>query len=93
MPLTNPGYPREPYLFYDREYLIFNYRTDMDALCAIVPEPLEIIEPIVKYEFIRMPDSIGFGEHTESGQVIPFPFRGERVIYHFFAIKSGNQCS
>jgi acetoacetate decarboxylase len=25
----------------------------------------------VKYEFIRMPDSTGFGDYTESGQVIP----------------------
>ena len=28
-------------------------------------------EPLVKYEFIRMPDSTGFGDYTESGQVIP----------------------
>ena len=25
----------------------------------------------MKYEFIRMPDSTGFGDYTESGQVIP----------------------
>jgi Methylpurine-DNA glycosylase (MPG) len=31
----------------------------------------------VKYEFIRMPDSTGFGDYTESGQVIPVRFRGE----------------
>jgi acetoacetate decarboxylase len=29
-------------------------------LRALVPEPLEVHEPIVKYEFIRMPDSTGF---------------------------------
>jgi Acetoacetate decarboxylase (ADC) len=40
-------------------------------------EPLEIGEPIVKYDFIRMPDSTGFGDYTESGQVIPVRFRGE----------------
>ena len=34
--------------------------------------------PIVKYEFIRMPDSTGFGDYTESGQVIPVSFRGEQ---------------
>jgi acetoacetate decarboxylase len=68
MPLTNPSYPREPYRFYDREYLIFNYRTDMEALRAVAPEPVEIIEPIVKYEFIRMQDSTGFGDYTESGR-------------------------
>jgi acetoacetate decarboxylase len=33
-------------------------------------------DPIVKFEFIRMPDSTGFGNYTESGQVIPVSFRG-----------------
>lgn len=36
------------------------------ALRALVPGPLEITDPIVKYEFIRMPDSTGFGDYTES---------------------------
>jgi acetoacetate decarboxylase len=30
-------------------------------LRALVPEPLQVNEPVVKYEFIRMPDSTGFG--------------------------------
>ena len=34
----------------------------MEALRAVVPEPLQVIDPIVKYEFIRMPDSTGFGD-------------------------------
>lgn len=81
MPLSNPAYPPGPYRFCDREYLIISYRTDPEALKAVVPEPLEIIEPIVKYEFIRMPDSTGFGDYTETGQVIPVRFRGEEGIY------------
>jgi acetoacetate decarboxylase len=36
---------------------------------------------LVKYEFIRMPDSTGFGDYTESGQVIPVSFRGEKGGY------------
>jgi acetoacetate decarboxylase len=76
MPLTNPSYPRGPYRFVNREYLIITYRTDTDALRAVVPEPLQITDPIVKYEFIRMPDSTGFGNYTESGQVIPVTFNG-----------------
>ena len=76
MPLTNPSYPRGPYRFVGREYLIITYRTDPDALRTVVPEPLEIGEPIVKYEFIRMPDSTGFGDYTESGQVIPVTYQG-----------------
>ena len=77
MPLTNPSYPRGPYKFVDREYMIITYRTDMDALRAVVPEPLEVTEPVVKYEFIRMPDSTGFGDYTESGQVIPVSLNGK----------------
>ena len=76
MPLTSPSYPRGPYRFMNREYLIISYRTDMDALRAVVPEPLQITDAIVKYEFIRMPDSTGFGNYTESGQVIPVTYNG-----------------
>ena len=76
MPLTSPSYPKGPYRFIDREFLTITYRTDMDALRAVVPEPLEVPEPLVKYEFIRMPDSTGFGDYTESGQVIPVTLNG-----------------
>jgi acetoacetate decarboxylase len=81
MPLTSPSYPLGPYRFYNREYVIVTYRTDMEALRAVVPEPLEIAEPHVKYEFIRMPDSTGFGDYTESGQVIPVRFQGEDGVF------------
>jgi len=81
MPMTSPAFPPGPYRFVDREYLIVTYRTDYDALRALVPEPLQIDEPIVKYEFIRMPDSTGFGDYTESGQVIPVHFGGRRGAY------------
>jgi len=81
MPLTAPAFPPGPYRFINREFLIVTYRTDPDALRAVVPEPLEIDEPLVKYEFIRMPDSTGFGDYTESGQVIPVSFRGQRGGY------------
>jgi acetoacetate decarboxylase len=81
MPLTSPAFPPGPYRFVDREFLIVTYRTDPDALRAVVPEPLQIGEPIVKYEFIRMPDSTGFGDYTESGQVIPVTFEGQAGGY------------
>jgi acetoacetate decarboxylase len=70
-PLTSPAYPKGPYRFVNREFLIITYRTDPQKLRAVVPEPLEIDDPLVKFEFIRMPDSTGFGDYTESGQVIP----------------------
>jgi acetoacetate decarboxylase len=81
MPLSSPAYPPGPYRFTNREYLIVTYRTDPDKLAALIPAPLEMIEPIVKFEFIRMPDSTGFGDYTEAGQVIPVGFRGERGGY------------
>lgn len=83
MPLTSPAFAPGPYRFVNREYLIITYRTDPARLRALVPEPLEIDErrPLVKYEFIRMPDSTGFGDYTESGQVIPVTFRGRAGSY------------
>jgi len=74
MPLNNPAYPPGPYRFYNREFIVINYRTDPGLLHKFVPEPLEPIGDTVSYEFIRMPDSIGFGDYTESGQVIPVRF-------------------
>jgi len=81
MPLVAPAYPPGPYRFVDREFLTITYRTDPEALRRVVPAPLEIREPLVKYEFIRMPDSTGFGDYTETGQVIPVEFRGRQGGY------------
>lgn len=81
MPYANPAYPMGPYQFVNREFFIISYRTDPDRLRAVVPEPLEIPEPVVNYEFIRMPDSTGFGDYTESGQVIPVLYDGKPGNY------------
>lgn len=77
MPLSSPAFPRGPYRFYNREFLVITYRTDPERLRALVPEPLEVPDPLVKFEFIRMPDSTGFGDYTESGQVVPVRYRGK----------------
>jgi len=81
MPLTSPAFPMGPYRFVGREFLIITYRTDPERLRAVVPEPLEIGDPLVHYEFIRMRDSTGFGDYTESGQVIPVSFQGQKGGY------------
>ena len=81
MPLTSPAYPPGPYRFVDREFLVITYRTDPDRLRAVVPEPLMVEAPLVKYEFIRMPNSTGFGDYTETGQVIPVSFEGRKGGY------------
>jgi acetoacetate decarboxylase len=76
MPLTSPAYPKPPFRFVDREFIIIAYRTDPDALARVIPAPLMPADPIVKYEFIRMPDSSGLGAYTESGQVLPVHHHG-----------------
>jgi len=81
MPLTSPAFPIGPYRFYHREFLIITYRTDPQKLRQLVPEPLQVDEPLVRFEFIRMPDSTGFGDYTESGQVIPVSYRGRKGGY------------
>jgi len=81
MPLTSPAFPRGPYRFYDREYFIITYRTEREAIEKILPEPLTFDEPLVKFEFIRMPNSTGFGDYTESGQVIPVRYEGRAGNY------------
>ena len=75
MPLNDPSYPKGPYTFYNREFVVITYRTDPERLRDVVPEPLEVVGDLVNYEFIRMPDSTGFGDYTETGQVIPVRFK------------------
>ena len=41
MPLAGPGYPKGPYRFIDREYMVISYETDPDIVRAQLPEPLE----------------------------------------------------
>ena len=82
MPLASPSYPRGPYRFLDREYMIVTYKSDPAAIRAQVPEPLEPDgSDTVLYEFIKMPDSAGFGSYEESGVVIPCTFQGEAVNF------------
>jgi acetoacetate decarboxylase len=75
MPLNDPAYPPGPYKFYNREFVVITYRTDPDKLREVIPEPLEVAGDTVAYEFIRMPDSTGFGDYTETGQVLPVRFK------------------
>ncbi len=100
-PLTAPAYSFPPiYKFYNREYFNIVYRTDEQALREVVPEPLEFIDPLVRFEIIRMPDVTGFGGYTESGQVIPVRFNDEDGDYlhsmyldNFPAIAAGRELS
>jgi acetoacetate decarboxylase len=82
MPAASPSYPRGPYRFVDREYMIIIYESDPDAIRHAVPEPLvPDASNQVFYEWIRMPDSSGFGSYTESGVVIPCHFEGQPCTF------------
>ncbi|MFZ9712339.1 MAG: acetoacetate decarboxylase [Burkholderiaceae bacterium] len=82
MPACAPSYPMGPYRFVNREYMIITYETDPQLLRQAVPEPLvPNAENQVLYEWIRMPDSSGFGDYTESGVVIPCMFEGEPINF------------
>ena len=82
MPAAGPSYPAGPYRFVNREYMVITYETDALALAADLPEPLEPVEhALVHFEWIKMPDSSGFGSYTESGMVIPCRFGGEDVNF------------
>ncbi len=82
MPAHSSSYPFGPYRFVDREYFIISFVTEPEVIRYFLPEPLEpIADPIVHYEWIKMPDSQGFGDYTESGLVIPAKFEGEEVNF------------
>jgi acetoacetate decarboxylase len=77
MPAASPSYPFGPYRFVNREYFIVIYESDPAAIREAVPEPLTPAPGgLVYYEWIRMPDSSGFGDYTESGVVIPCTYQG-----------------
>ena len=76
MPLSSPSYPRGPYRFINREYLLIHYESDPDTIRAMLPEPLEPDGNHVIFEWMKMPDSTGFGSYQESGVAIAATFNG-----------------
>lgn len=82
MPAASPSYPKGPYRFIDREYLIVQYESDPDAVRAMLPEPLEPIGNRVNYEWMKMPDSSGFGSYIESGCQIAATLFGQACSFN-----------
>jgi acetoacetate decarboxylase len=83
MPISHPAYVAKlhPH-FVNREFVTITYRTDPEALAKVVPAPLKpASDPLVNYEFIRMPDATGLGDYHESGQTIPVTFDGQPGAY------------
>jgi acetoacetate decarboxylase len=71
MPLNDPAYPPGPYKFYNREFIVITYRSDIDTLREVVPEPLQVVGDTVLYEFIRVPDATGLGDYRDGCAIMP----------------------
>ncbi|WP_414167417.1 acetoacetate decarboxylase [Streptoverticillium reticulum] len=82
-PATAPAYAPAAVRFTDREYLSIVYRTDPEALRAVVPEPLTVDagEPLVRFEVMKMGDVTSYGPYVEAGQAIPVRYGDERGEY------------
>lgn len=70
MPRTSPSYPLGPYRYARREHLTITYRTDGEAAQRLLPEPLVPVGAEARLQFIRSPDSTGFGEYALALQSI-----------------------
>ena len=99
-PINAPAFVPGPHRFTSREYLNITYRTDRDALGKLVPEPLEIEEPMVRFEVMKMPDTTGYGSYVECGQATMVRHgdeRGEYIIGMYLdnlpAIAAGRELS
>jgi acetoacetate decarboxylase len=81
MPLTNPSFPPGPYRFFNREYFIITYRTDPRSArrrSARAARSRRADRQIRIHPHARLD---GFGDYTETGQVIPVRFKGEEGVY------------
>jgi acetoacetate decarboxylase len=99
-PTGAPAFVPGPHRFTSREYLNITYRTDREALLKQVPEPLEVDEPLVRFEVMNMPDTTGYGSYVECGQAAVVRHgeeKGEYIIGMYLdnlpAIAAGRELS
>lgn len=77
MPLQSPTFPRGPYRFFRRQYLVVAYQTDAAAIREALPEPLMPAGDTVAVQWLDLPDGEGFGAYSAAAQIIPCTFKGE----------------
>ena len=77
MPLQSPTYPRGPYRFFNRKYMVIHYRSDPALIREALPEPLEPAGDTMAVQWVDMPDGEGFGAYQATAQVIPCMLKGE----------------
>ncbi|WP_199487069.1 acetoacetate decarboxylase family protein [Actinomadura logoneensis] len=66
---------------FDRECFSVVYRSDPETLRAAVPEPLEVAEPLVRFEIANLAGADGHGSRTEAYQVVAVRYGGEDGEY------------
>ena len=78
-PLDAPMIPRFPFAFRDTEILTLTYRTDPQAIRAILPEPLVATGDMVMIHFYRMPDTDWLGPYHEVNVMVGAELPGVEV--------------
>ena len=81
MPFTNPSGLEIDYKFRNREFFVISYETNIEKLHEVVPEPLKVVNPIVRFEFMHMPDASGFGCYSMVAQIIDVEYEGVAGTY------------
>ena len=80
MPFSSPTYPRAPDKFLDRPALTVVYRTDLDKVLPLIPEPLKVKDPIVSLAFLFMV-APGLGDYYEISQSVPVYLNDEPLSF------------
>jgi len=92
-PLDAPTIPRFPFRFRDVEVFTMTYRTDPEAIAALLPEPLEPMGEAVMIHLYRMndPDWLGpYGEvNVMVGAALPGRAEGAYSPYLFLSSDVG----
>jgi acetoacetate decarboxylase len=82
-PADAPLVPDFPFEFRDVSILTALYRTDLDAISPLLPEPLEPAGDIVVIHIYQMNDTDWFGAYNESAVQVPAVYApsGETGVY------------
>lgn len=85
-PLGAPLVPRLPIRFRNTEVLTIWYRSDPEAIAALLPAPLQAVSDLVLLHFYAMHDPDRFGPHHEFAMQLDaaIPERGVRGAYSPF---------
>jgi acetoacetate decarboxylase len=80
MPFASPAYTAGPDKFFDRPALTVSYRTDLNRVSALVPEPLVVEDPVVNLTFLFMV-APGLGDYYEVSQGISVSLNGKPLSF------------